>query len=145
MYSVWGYLQQRNCISGLHRFKVMNFLKILHFEICIFHEIRQISPWNLPDVMKSSRFHNEICRISWNLHTKWAKDPWSYFWSLKLIISYFMWWQTCCILYHKLFTCYWNNVNQCDRFNQYEINIWNISLEIDEFLQYFIRPERWAK
>ena len=43
MNSIWGYLLQRNCVSGLHSLKVMNFKKNLHFEICIFHEICRIS------------------------------------------------------------------------------------------------------
>ena len=47
MYSIWGYLLQRS-LSGLHSLKVI-------FEICIFHEICQIS-WNL----KSARFHAKM-------------------------------------------------------------------------------------
>ena len=62
-----------NCWFGFHRLNVINILKVLHFEICFFHEICLIS------CMKSARFHHEIRTehesarfheihwISWNL------------------------------------------------------------------------------
>ena len=63
------------------------------------HEIRQISwsttkmlyfssepkqiykslPWNLPDCMKSARFHLSMKSAGFHVFAKWAKDQWSYF------------------------------------------------------------------
>ena len=53
-----GIYNQRNSWSSLCRMKVINVFNNLHFEI-------YICTWNLPNVMKSSRFQYEIQWISY--------------------------------------------------------------------------------
>ena len=122
----------KNCGLSLHEIKVINVIRILHFEICFFYEICQIS-WNQPNfIMKSTRFHHEIHQMSWNLPNfimksaefheihwipcwnltdfmkdpKWAKDQW----------SYFSFWYLCPWVSHMWHS---HSINECGLVNEY--------------------------
>ena len=100
------------CIFHQNQYRY-TWMSLLHDKYAVYispcHEIHRISwSWNLPDSMKSTRFHTDIhyymlnmqCISPWNppdfmvkfgrFHEirqipKWAKDPWSYFFYINQI------------------------------------------------------------